>query len=170
MTPWQRAIGTKTIVLGVVAIVLVAALGVVVLMNQVNPGGPNHPVTSTVAITSTTANCSGYPPGGNCPGNYSYTFVISINYTGPWKATYYGYHSVGAYFGQSGNYTGGALTGTGDSSRSITLTGPNTNGLALCARAQKLDASNSTLVLTITGHNETSLPYGSVSYCGGVVP
>jgi hypothetical protein len=125
---------------------------------------------TTSSASSAVTTCSGYPPGGNCPGNYSYTFVVSINYTGPWKAMYWGYHSAGAYFGQSGNYTGGIMTGTGDSSRSITLSGPNTNGLALCAQAQKLDGSNFTLILTITGHNETSLPYGSVSYCGGVVP
>lgn len=39
--------------------------------------------------------CSGYPPGGDCPGNYSNAFQISANYTGSWRATYYGYHSVG---------------------------------------------------------------------------
>ena len=64
----------------------------------------------------------------------------------------------------------GNLTGSGPFSRPVTLSGPNNNGLTLCATAQKLDGSDSTLVLTVTSPNETSIPYGSVSYCGGVVP
>ncbi len=64
----------------------------------------------------------------------------------------------------------GNLTGSGPYSRPVTLSGPNTNGLYLCATAQKLDGSNSTLTLTVTGSSETSLPYGSTSYCGGVYP
>jgi len=65
---------------------------------------------------------------------------------------------------------GGNITGNGLYSKSVILTGPNNNGLTLCATAQKLDGSNLTLILTVTGYNETSLPYGSTSYCGGVVP
>src|SRR2546430_2419542 len=72
--------------------------------------------------------CSGYPPGGNCPGNYDNTFHISINYTGAWQATYYGYHSAGAPSNSnamSGNYTGGSFQGTGPGGKNVTLSGPN---------------------------------------------
>ena len=64
----------------------------------------------------------------------------------------------------------GNLTGNGPYSRPVILTGPNNNGLTLCATAQKLDGSNTTLTLAVTGSNSTSAPYGSVTYCGGVVP
>ncbi len=111
--------------------------------------------------------CSGYPPGGNCPGNYNYTFTISVNYTGPWKLTYQGYMSMGE---SNPSGVSGTLSGSGSYSLPVTLFGPNNNGLTLCATAQKLDGSNSTLTLTVTGHNETSLPYGITSYCGGVAP
>ena len=122
---------------------------------------------SQTTSTTTSTSCSGYPPGGNCPGTYSYTFTISVNYTGPWKLTYQGYNNLGQY-----NLTGvsGNATGSGFYTKSVTLSALNTGGLTLCATAQKLDGSSSTLILTVTGFNETSIPYGSVSYCGGVVP
>jgi len=111
--------------------------------------------------------CSGYPPGGDCRANYSYTFTISLNYTGPWRLTYQGYASMGESNPTNAN---GNLTGNGPYSRPVILTGPNNNGLTLCATAQKLDGSNTTLTLAVTGSNSTSAPYGSVTYCGGVVP
>lgn len=61
----------------------------------------------------------------------------------------------------------GSLNGTGYYSKLVTLTGPDGSGLELCAQAQKLDGTNNTLILTVTGYNETSQPYGSTSYCGG---
>jgi hypothetical protein len=111
--------------------------------------------------------CHGYPPGGDCPGNYSYTFTISVNYAGPWRLTYQGYASGGESNPTSAK---GSLTGSGPYTRFVTLSGPNNNGLTLCAMAEKLDGSNSTLTLMITGNSETSLPYGATSYCGGVYP
>ena len=115
---------------------------------------PNR--TSSTNLTS--SSCTGYPPGGNCLATYSYTFTISVNYTGQWKLTY------------QGNHVSGNDTGSGFFSKAVTLSDLNTNWLTLCATAQKLDGSNDTLILTVTGHNETSLPYGVTSYCGGVVP
>jgi len=112
----------------------------------------------TSSTTSTSSSCTGYPPGGDCLATYSYTFTISVNYTGPWKLTY------------QGNHVSGNDTGSGFFSKAVTLSDLNTNWLTLCATAQKLDGSNDTLILTVTGHNETSLPYGVTSYCGGVVP
>lgn len=115
--------------------------------------------------------CSGYPPGGDCPGNYSNTFLVSINYTGPWRASWFGYHSVGATIGQPGNYTGGTFSGNSPAQESITLSGPNTNGLAICVQAEKLDPSNSTLTVTfLASAGETSQPFGQAEACGGVVP
>ena len=124
--------------------------------------GYTYTVTKTVTTT-----CSGYPPGGDCITPYNYTFTLSVNYTGPWKVSYQGYNSLGRSnpTNVSGNYSG-----AGFNSMTITLRGLSNNGLTLCAQAQKLDASNAILTLTVTGHNETSLPYGVVSYCGGVVP
>ena len=55
--------------------------------------------------------CSGYPPGGDCPGNYSNTFQISLNYTGSWRASYYGFHGAGVSFSPNdwvGNTLGAA--------------------------------------------------------------
>jgi hypothetical protein len=90
-----------------------------------------------------------------------------VNYTGPWKLTYQGYNSLGK---SNPTDVSGSYNGTGFYSMPITLSGLSDNGLTLCAQAQKLDASNSILILTVTGSNETALPYGSTSYCGGVVP
>jgi hypothetical protein len=98
------------------------------------------------------------------------TFTISVNYSGPWKLSYQGYTT----FGLGGANPTGAnvtVTGIGVYSKSITLSGPHNKGLWLCADAEKLDSSNTTLVLTVTGprsyQNETSLPHVSVLACGG---
>ena len=123
--------------------------------------------TTAIAQTSSTSTCSGYPPGGDCIAPYSYTFTISVNYNGPWKMSYHGETNVGE---ANETMITGNRTGNGFYSTPVTLAGLNDEWLTLCAQAQKLDASNSTLILTVTGSNETSLPYGSVSYCGGVVP
>jgi hypothetical protein len=118
--------------------------------------------------------CHGYPPGGDCPGNYSYTFQVSFNYTGSWRASYYGFHSVGMPFSPLdwiGNYTGGSFSGNGNSVQPVTLSGPNTNGLTICVQAEKLDSSSSTLTMGIDSRtNSTSLPSGYVSLCSAVVP
>ena len=100
----------------------------------------------------------------------SHTFTISVNYGGPWKLSYQGYTT----FDLGGaNPTGANVTvsGSGVYSKSITLSGPHNKGLSLCADAEKLDSSNTALVLTVTGprsdQNETSLPHVSVLACGG---
>jgi hypothetical protein len=120
------------------------------------------------------ASCSGYPPGGNCLGNYSYTFAVSVNYAGSWRATYYGYHSTGApsgSFDSGGNYTGGVFAGTGSGTQEITLSGPNTNGLTLCIQARKLDSSTATISLGIGSRSSnSSIPFGMAQVCLGVVP
>jgi len=129
---------------------------------------PSSHATTTQTTSSSSSTCSGYPPGGDCLANYSYVFTISVNYSGSWKLTYQGYSCLGCKSNPLN--VSGSRTGSGFFSTTVTLSGPNTTGLTLCASAQKSDASDSTLILTVTGHNETSLPYGSTSYCGGVVP
>jgi len=124
---------------------------------------PNTGVTST----STSTSCSGYPPGGDCIALYSYTFAIFVNYTGRWMVNYTGYNSGGL---PAPILVNGTYTGVGPYSKSVTLTGYNNQFLTLCATAQKLDPGNAILVLTVTGSNETSAQYGSVTYCGGVAP
>ena len=100
---------------------------------------------------------------------YSYSFPISVNYTGPWKLTYTGQTNVGE--SNPTNVTG-ARTGNGYYSMQVTLAGLNNRMLSVCAQAQKLDASNSTLLLGVGPlyPKNTSVPYGSISACGGVVP
>jgi hypothetical protein len=111
--------------------------------------------------------CSGYPPGGNCVVPYSYSFTISVNYAGPWRLTYTGQTNAGE--SNPTNVTG-TRTGTGNISASVTLGGLNNRMLTLCARAEKLDASNSTPFLSIFYPKNTSTPFGSVSTCGTVAP
>ena len=46
----------------------------------------------------------------------SFAFRITINYSGPWRAEYYGYHGTEAqstFYNRWGNYTGGTLGGSG---------------------------------------------------------
>ena len=157
MTTQPRATRRRTIAVIVLTVVIVTAGIYAIWMYQVGQ-----------------TSCSGYPPGGNCPGSYTYTFVVSINYTGPWRATNYGYHSVGAPSGSfdgGGNYTGGVFAGTGSRTQQVSLSGPNTNGLTLCVQAQKLDSSNATLSLGIgLRPSNTSIPFGRAQACIGAVP
>ena len=149
-------LGLKNEVIAVILVLLVVgSLGVGYFVGTLASTTTLIPTSST---TSTSSSCTGYPPGGDCLAIYSYTFTISVNYTGPWKLTY------------QGNHVSGNDTGSGFFSKGVTLSDVNTNWLTLCATAQKLDGSNNTIILTVTGHNETSLPYGVTSYCGGVVP
>lgn len=118
------------------------------------------------ALTS----CSGYPPAGNCRGNYSYTFTLTVGYSGPWTASYQGYRGE-ADNSTSGYYVSGSLAGTSSTTTVVALTGPNTGGLKLCAQAGKLDTSNSTLTLGIEPRsNATSQPGGVTTVCLEVVP
>ena len=152
--PTRKDVRRKSFAL-VVAIVL-AASGGILIWEYSSDQGPF---------------CSGYPPGGNCPGKYEYSFRIAVNYQGQWVVTWYGYHGAGVDFGQTGNYTGGAFGGVGNASRDVALSGPNASGLALCVQAEKLDTSSSTLTLTLLNQtNETSLPHGGTTVCAGVVP
>jgi len=139
------------VIVAVIAIILVGAISVVAY------------------YTVKTPSCSGYPPGGNCVAPYSYTFTIAVNYTGRWSLNYTGQTNVGE--ANAYNVTG-THTGTGAFTVPATLSGLNTRMLTICAHAQKLDASDSTLFLSIGPlyPKNTSTPYGNVSTCGSVAP
>jgi hypothetical protein len=115
------------------------------------------------------SKCSGYPPTGNCIAPYSYTFKVSVNYTGSWRLNYSGQTDVGE--SNAYNITG-TYTGRGNFSVPVTLSGLNSRMLTVCAQAQKLDGSGSPLSLGIDTlfPKNVSTPYGSVSTCGGVAP
>ena len=117
--------------------------------------------------------CAGSPPAGDCPGSFSHTFQITVDYSGQWRVSYYGFHGVGAppnAFDGADNYTGGSYGGTGAAQRGVTLSGPDTSGLTLCVQAEKLDASGSVLTLRVdSSTNSTALPSGGASVCIGVV-
>jgi hypothetical protein len=150
-----------------IMLIIVVVAGAVAYTLYTTPTTHLPIVTFSEQPTSTSSSCSGYPPGGNCLATYSYTFTISVNYGGLWMLTYQGYNSLGKSNPVNIN---GSYSGSGFYSKNVTLSGMNNSGLTLCASAQKLDGSNSTLNLWVTGHNETSLPYGSASFCGGVAP
>ena len=149
---------TKTGAIIILALVVAAGVSVY-LFNAFVAGGGYPPF------------CSGYPPGGNCHANYSYDFTITVNYTGSWLVQYHGFHN-GENSGPNSDayYTSGNFSGRGSEARTVTLSGDDYYFLDLCATAYKLDNSSSTLTLSVTGSNSTSLPHGSTYYCGGVAP
>jgi hypothetical protein len=126
-------------------------------------------ISAIVYYTVKTSSCSGYPPGGDCVAPYSYTFTIVVNYTGRWSLNFTGQTNVGE--ANPTNVTGTHI-GTGYFTVPATLSGLNTRMLTICAHAQKLDPSTSTLLLSIDSlyPKNTSTPYGPVSTCGGVAP
>jgi len=126
-------------------------------------------ISAIAYYTAKTSGCSGYPPGGNYVAPYSYTFTIAVNYTGRWSLNYTGQTNVGE--ADPYNVTG-TDAGTGYFTVPITLSGSNTRMLTICAHAQKLDASGSTLFLSIgsLSPKNTSTPYGALSTCGSVAP
>jgi hypothetical protein len=156
MTRPRQGIGTTLIVVAVVIVLIIATIAFLTLSSQTST--PPHGTQS-----QTTTTC----PGESCLPTFSYIFTISINYTGSWNLIYQGYNSLGR---SSPNNVSGGDTGSGFYSKSVTLSGLDSYGLTLCAAAQKLDGSGSTLILTLTGYNETSQPYGSASYCSSVNP
>jgi hypothetical protein len=113
--------------------------------------------------------CSGYLPGGNCHSDITYDFTIVVNYSGSWKVDYRGFHNgENSTPNSDANYTGGEFSGEGYGTKTVTISGDNYYYLQLCATAHKLGTSDLTLTLSVIASNSTSLPYGSISNCGGV--
>lgn len=121
--------------------------------------GPNTTSISTTACTYTG------PEVVACPSIYNETYAYSISYSGPWGASYQVYNGPGT-------------TGTPVESGSFYGHGPEnvtvhfvlySTGFEVCTSAHKLDASSSTLVLTMhqggEETNSTSLPFGQATLC-----
>jgi hypothetical protein len=106
----------------------------------------------------------------------SHAFTISVDYMGPWKVSYQGYSHIGLGALSDADTLGAnvTLSGSGAYSKSVTLTAPHGTNMGLCVSAQKLDSSNATLILKVSsgggGENETSLPNGSTFACGTFQP
>ena len=121
--------------------------------------------SSTLRLNS----CDYVIPGPCLTG---YNFTLSISYSADWKVTYEGYNSLcqstcsnATFSSNPPTTTSGSFAGSGNSSRTI-MVGGSSNGWTLCSQAQKLDSTNSTLVLSVGGaENETSSPYGVTSVC-----
>ncbi|MDG6906876.1 MAG: hypothetical protein JRN20_13935 [Nitrososphaerota archaeon] len=121
---------------------------------------------SSAITTSTSISCSysTYPEALVCPTFLSQTWNVSVDYNGPWGLSYQGYLGSGT----SGSpIESGSFFGHGPTNESITVSAVG-SGITACVEAQKLDNSNSVLVLNLlTGnaHNSTSLPFGTVKLC-----
>jgi hypothetical protein len=124
--------------------------------------------TST-STTTVTDDC--LAAGGSLPAIH-FPFLVSINYSGPWKATLSAFSNSAPAFTQC--YAG-------DTKGYIVLNDWNPNGSALLAvDAQKLDAGSGNLSLWVEsditgvnltiGTNSTVAPHGSVSASAGLPP
>ena len=168
-----RAISQTLSVTVVIVIILAAFAGYgagyftrapqVIMTTTVSTSTSTIFVTRTMTTnTSSTTSCSA-TGGIGCPHFLNETFVISINYTGPWGLSYQGYLGSDMSLVESGNFFGHGLT-----SESITLSGTDTVGITACVEAQKLDASSSAIIVTLgssADSNQTSLPYGTAKVC-----
>lgn len=96
--------------------------------------------------------------GGACIAYWNASYPLTINYSGSWSASYFGYDT-------NIKNVSGSFNGTGFYYRTMNL---NVYGLAmptLCVNVTKLDSSNATLTLSLGANNSTSLAHGSVSSC-----
>jgi hypothetical protein len=119
------------------------------------------------SMTSTSTTCTYTGPAVlECPHFFNQTYTVSVSYGGPWGASYQGYlgDSESGPLVESGSFFGHT-----PANESVTVTGTDTSGITICAEAQKLDASNSTLVLRILPPinvmNQTVLAYGTTKAC-----
>ena len=96
-----------------------------------------------------------------CLGIWKMTFYAIVNYTGSWNVSYLVYNT--GLKNVSGTYSG-----TGYNYTTLSFEVYGTSIATACLTATKQDSSNRTLVFTLgaSGKN-TSMPFGSVSYCFG---
>src|SRR5579872_5560320 len=105
---------------------------------------------------------------------FNETYLAFVNYSGAWGLSYETRLGTNASWGaliNSGNFFGHNPT-----NESIEFSGNETllvdYGYTTCIVAQKLDASNSSLVLSLSpsnSNNQTFMPYGTASVCIGYV-
>ena len=98
---------------------------------------------------------------------YNYSFSVSVEYVGSWREKYNGYPGMTESAGGL-SYISGTYSGSGNNSKTITLS--DGGEITLCLSAAKLDNSNSRLTVAIGARsNSTSLPFGIVSVCASAV-
>src|ERR1700726_2266911 len=79
-------------------------------------------------VTGTPPFCSA-DGNGYFPCTYSETFPISINYSGPWQAEYFGYNGAPyEVFSSNGSIVSGNFNGSGDYVKPVTISGPDNKG------------------------------------------
>ena len=160
-----------------VTILVVGGLGLGYLAGasgrQVTTAYTAIPLTQTITLysstfTSTSCTYTSMPAGLGCPNFWNQTFTILVNYTGAWVASYQGY--LGSE-NASNLAVASSFYGHGMVTQSFTITGWTPSGGAVtgCAEAQKLDSSNSKLILSFppigNAKNETSSAFGTAKFC-----
>ena len=147
----------KNLTLGVfVALTVVFASTTAVEYAQINSlKGTASAITTCIYTTM--------PAALECPKFFNQTCAISVSYGGPWGISYRGYLGDS----ESGRLVeSGSFYGHGPADESVRISGTDVVGTLLCAQAQKLDSSNSTLVLRIASlTNQTLLAYGTSKLC-----
>jgi len=169
---------------GVIASLLIGAIlagaGVGYLVGNVNERTTtlysSTSLTQTLIVyphtfTSTTCAYTSMPAELSCPHFWNQTYTILVNYTGDWIASYQGYLGTEneSNLAEAGTFYGHAI-----GSQTFTITGwTQGQAITVCAEAQKLDSSSSTLILRILPPtnvmNETSSAYGTARTCIQVV-
>lgn len=125
----------------------------------------NSPKSETPPIGTLTSSSVCTATGGiGCPHFFNNSYAISVSYGGPWGLSYQGYLGD-SEIGQL--VKSGSFYGHGQGNTSVLVAGTSEVGTLLCAEAQKLDASNATLVLTLASGatNQTSTAYGTTKVC-----
>jgi len=117
-------------------------------------------------FTSTSCTYTGLAVIG-CPHYWNQTYTILVNYTGAWIASYQGYLGTEneSNLAEAGTFYGHAI-----GNQSFTIAGwTQGQEITACAEAQKLDSSNSTLVLSFPpvggAKNATSSAFGTAKFC-----
>jgi hypothetical protein len=116
------------------------------------------------AGASTTTSCTA-TGGIGCPHFLTKNWTISVSYTGPWGVTYPGWLGDQTS-GQP--IVSGSFYGNNTVSKTFNVSGTTDFGITVCAEAQKLDSSTSTLTVSILPTNvtnQTSAAYGTTKTC-----
>ena len=149
-----------------VFVILTVAFALLAAVEYVTPRVLTTTIAAETSATLTSCSYTTMPAEIECPHFFNQTYTISVDYAGPWGASYQGYLSTnGSNLVESGSFYG-YVSGN----QSVTVNGwTSSDGITICAEAQKLDPSNSTLVLMILPPvnvtNQTSSAYGSTKTC-----
>ncbi len=160
---------TKNLVTAVFAVLAVIFASIAVYEYPPSASSNTTVVSTTTIVASsgnetTTTSCTA-TGGIGCPHFMNVTWAVSVEYGGPWGATYQGWVGDQA----SGRLVAsGEFYGNSTGSEAVNVSGTTEYGITFCVEAQKLDPSTSTLVVTIINggsSNQTSLAYGTAKAC-----